>query len=118
METHKGGTADHHSSAGFAVRDDALANCAKDAGRIAAELRTLAREDLRTVRGLPEDAFGPLARTTGFTSALTRLSGRIGSATEALAADLSEIESNVDSTRHDYRATERMITSRLTEVLA
>lgn len=66
METHTGGTADHHSSAGFAVRDDALANCAKDAGRIAAELRTLAREDLRTVRGLPEDAFGPLARTTGF----------------------------------------------------
>lgn len=118
METHKGGTADHHSSAGFAVRDDALANCAQDVARIATELRRLAREELRTVRSLPEDAFGPLARATGFTSALTRLSDRIGSATQALAADLSEIKSNMYITRRDYRSAEHTVTARLTEVPA
>lgn len=110
--------ADHSSSAGFAVHDDALAGYAREVGRIGTELHNLAHRDLRTVRSLPGDAFGPLAHETGFTTALTRLGDRIGAVTQALAADVHTIESRMDSTRRNYRSTEKSVAARLTGVLA
>ena len=101
------------AGAGFAVRDEALADYARAAGRIAADLSGFAQRELPTARRLPADAFGPLAHTTGFTAELTRLCGRVTDTAHAVGATVHSIESGVDETRQHYRATEQRVAARL-----
>jgi hypothetical protein len=95
------------AGAGFAVRDEALAQYAREAGRIATDLSGFAQRELPTARALPADAFGPLAHTCGFTPALVTFCGRATDTAHAIGATVRSIESGVDATRQHYRAAEQ-----------
>lgn len=105
--------AEHSSGSGFAVRDEALHAYVTAAGRIAADLAGFAHRELPTARDLPADAFGPLAHTTGFTTALARFAHRAVDSAHALAATVHDIESGVDKTRKHYEAAEHAVAAGL-----
>lgn len=106
--------AQHSSGSGFAVRDEALADYVAAAGRIATDLADFAQRELPTTRRLPDDAFSPLAHTTGFTDALVRFGHRAVDSAHALATTLHDVESGVDETRKHYLATEHAAAAQLT----
>lgn len=99
--------------AGFAVRDEALADFGTAAGRIAGELSGFGQRELPTARQLPTDAFGPLAHTCGFTSALVRVCDRATDTAHALGVTVHGIQSGVDQTRAHYRAVEQTVATRM-----
>lgn len=101
--------ADH----GFAVRDEALGAYARAAGRIAADLGGFAHHELHTAGHLPPDAFGSLARHTGFTAEVVRFCGRVTDLAHTLGATMRDIESGVERTRRHYRATEHDVLAHL-----
>jgi hypothetical protein len=104
-------TAAHPTAAGsgFAVRDDALAAYVEAARALATDLAGCAGRELSTARELPADAFGRLAHTTGFTAALVRFCGHATDTAHALAETMRHIESTMDETLRNYRATERAV---------
>ncbi|HEY3749483.1 MAG TPA: hypothetical protein VGL80_09810 [Pseudonocardiaceae bacterium] len=99
--------------AGFAVRDEALAAYVRDASRIATDLDGFQHREIPTARDLPADAFGPLAKTCGLTTAVVRFCGRATDAAHAIGSTVHGIESGVDEARKHYKATEHAVAERL-----
>jgi hypothetical protein len=101
------------AGAGFAVRDEALAAYARDASRLATDLAGFQHREFRTAHDLPTDAFGPLAHTVGFTTAVVRFCGRATDTAHAIGTSVHGIESGVDEARKHYQAVEHAVAARL-----
>ncbi|HEX3648952.1 MAG TPA: hypothetical protein VHV49_11020 [Pseudonocardiaceae bacterium] len=101
------------TGSGFAVRDEALGDYASAAGRIATDLGGFAQRELHTASKLPADAFGSLAHSTGFTTAVVRFCGRVTDLAHECGGTMRDIESGVEQTRRHYRAAEHAVLAHL-----
>jgi hypothetical protein len=102
------------SSAGYAVRDDALADYATAAGKIATDLSGFGHHELSTARTLPTDAFGSLAHQTGFTGAVVAFCGHATDAAHTIGAEVHDLAAGVDTARANYENTEHQTAARFT----
>jgi hypothetical protein len=102
---------------GFLVDPDALADYARRARGIAAELATLRRDQLRGVHALAQDSFGRIGAETGFAAALDRFGHALSHQLRGVGAKADTLAGSVAKTAKHYREQESDIATELLGLL-